>query len=520
MTRLAPLLLAGLVCMTAVAVAPAPASASVTGDACKAAGAESGLAGDACNLARSPGKIVSAGKNLLTGHFGSALKDIFGGGGGAASTASTALALAAVVSWAVGGAKFALDETAKVLTHTTRPNLRSTWFSGTYWQLAGIAALLTLPFLFAAAMQALMRSDLSLLLQAALGYLPLAMLAVSIAAPVTMLLLAATDQLCGLVSVAGAGGGARFLTGAGAVFGVAHFAGQPFVTFLLAAITAGGALIVWLELAVREAAVYVIVLMLPLAFAALVWPARRVWAIRSVELLVALILSKFAIVAVLGLAGAALGEGRSGGLTTALAGTVLVLLAAFAPWALLRLIPMSELAAGAASTLRPELQGALHHGVREDRPARETPPDRQAETARTMGAQAESERLREQEADSVDQQRAINQPLDASPSQPVERPASSHHDQRPASSHHDPRPAPAQPDDRPASGAGDGRPGVPAHVGAKGNGEEETAEPQEILLGPSAFENGRWNGPVFDVLSGEPGEDHNPLPPSDDDGSL
>ena len=56
----------------------------------------------------------------------------------------------------------------------------------------------------------------------------------------------------------------------------------------------------------REAAVYVVVLMLPLAFAALVWPARRIWAVRAVELLVALILSKFAIVAVLSLGGAAI----------------------------------------------------------------------------------------------------------------------------------------------------------------------------------------------------------------------
>ena len=63
----------------------------------------------------------------------------------------------------------------------------------------------------------------------------------------------------------------------------------------------------------REAAVYVIVLMLPLAFAALVWPARRVWAVRAVELLVALILSKFAIVAVLALGGAALGQQRPAG---------------------------------------------------------------------------------------------------------------------------------------------------------------------------------------------------------------
>ena len=115
----------------------------------------------------------------------------------------------------------------------------------------------------------------------------------------------------------------------------------------------------WIELLMREAAVYVIVLMLPLAFAAMVWPARRIWAIRAVELLVALILSKFAIVAVLSLGGAAISAGAAGGsITGVMAGAVLIMLAAFSPWALLRLIPLTELASGAAGTLRAELRSA------------------------------------------------------------------------------------------------------------------------------------------------------------------
>jgi hypothetical protein len=40
-----------------------------------------------------------------------------------------------------------------------------------------------------------------------------------------------------------------------------------------------------------------------------------------------------------------------------LAGIVLVVLAAFAPWALVRLMPLSELASGAAGSLRPEARG-------------------------------------------------------------------------------------------------------------------------------------------------------------------
>ena len=105
-------------------------------------------------------------------------------------------------------------------------------------------------------------------------------------------------------------------------------------------------LVLWLELLMREAAVYVIVLMLPLFFAALVWPARRVWAVRAVELLVAVILSKFAIVAVLSLGGAALGHTLIAGPAAELQGATLILLAAFSPWALIRLLPLHELAAG------------------------------------------------------------------------------------------------------------------------------------------------------------------------------
>jgi hypothetical protein len=84
-----------------------------------------------------------------------------------------------------------------------------------------------------------------------------------------------------------------------------------------------------------------------------------VWAIRAVEVLVALILAKFAIVAVLGLGGAALNHLPAGGVAAGLAGAVLVILGAFAPWVLLRLLPMAELAHGAAGALRPQLSETI-----------------------------------------------------------------------------------------------------------------------------------------------------------------
>ena len=231
--------------------------------------------------------------------------------------------------------------------------------------MAAISALLTLPFLFAAAIQALVRSDLSLLLRSAFGYLPLGMLAVAIAAPVTTLLLAGSDELSHIVAGAAGNGDTAFLDKAADVGGLILLARSPFIAFFVGLLAAGAALILWCELLIRAAAVYVIVLMLPLFFAAMVWPARRVWAVRAVEVLVALILSKFAIVAVLALGGAAIGHAGILDVTQMLAGATLILLAAFSPWALLRMLPLHELAAGAVGGLRSHAQGSLDLGPAE-----------------------------------------------------------------------------------------------------------------------------------------------------------
>ena len=298
-----------------------------------------------------PGALATAGCSLT------------GSSAGIASTATSALTsvtLDAVAASVVGGAGYVLNETAQALGKTTAPQLTSTWFSATYWRVAGIAAVLALPFLFAAAIQALVRSDLSLLVRAALGYLPLAFLAVAVAAPLTMLLLAASDQMSAIVSSTAGDQGVAFLErAAGLLSAIAVNFGSPFVLLLVGLLTVAGGLALWIELLVRDAAVYVIVLMLPVAFAAFVWPARRIWAIRSIELLIALVLSKFVIVAVLSLGGAALDHSAGWQVTDLLAGAALMTLAAFTPWALLRLIPLAEVASAAAASLKPGAGTAL-----------------------------------------------------------------------------------------------------------------------------------------------------------------
>jgi hypothetical protein len=123
------------------------------------------------------------------------------------------------------------------------------------------------------------------------------------------------------------------------------------------------ALVLWLELLVRAAAVYVAVLFLPLALATLVWPSVSHWCRRLVETLAALILSKFVIVATLSLAASAVSSGTAGsgeagsGFASVLAGGALLVLSTFVPFAILRLIPMVE--AGAVG----HLEGARQRGM-------------------------------------------------------------------------------------------------------------------------------------------------------------
>src|SRR5262249_58545778 len=93
--------------------------------------------------------------------------------------------------------------------------------------------------------------------------------------PVTMLLLAASDQLSAVVASATGNASNRFINfSTGSLAGLTVAAG-PFMAIFLGVFVVAGAVVLWIELLMREAAVYVIVLMLPLAFAGMVWPARR-----------------------------------------------------------------------------------------------------------------------------------------------------------------------------------------------------------------------------------------------------
>lgn len=112
----------------------------------------------------------------------------------------------------------------------------------------------------------------------------------------------------------------------------------------------------WVELLIRSAGIYVCVLFFPIVLVARIWPKLERWATRLAEALTALILSKFVIVAVLSVAGAAMAGSRaSEGFNGVLAAGALLVFAAFAPLVLFRLVqfadPQVHSRAGSAGTV-------------------------------------------------------------------------------------------------------------------------------------------------------------------------
>jgi hypothetical protein len=183
--------------------------------------------------------------------------------------------------------------------------------------------------------------------------------------------LAVTDAMSAAVAKGAGLDAGHFMASVTLGLSGASATGQPgapgFLLFLGSLAVVFGAVMVWVELLLRSAAVYVTVLFLPLALASLAWPAISHWCRRLVDTLVALILGKFVIVTVLSLAAGALASsgsgggtgGVEGGFTAVLGGAALLLLSAFSPWALFRLLPFLE--SGAVGHLEGLSQRARHN---------------------------------------------------------------------------------------------------------------------------------------------------------------
>lgn len=260
-------------------------------------------------------------------------------GDGVANAAGSAVidavggAMSNAADWLVG-------HVMDLISRTTTPNFGHRWFREEAQPMATVVAAVLLPILMMASIGPVLRQDGRRLLRVWGVGLPVAVLAGMAASQLAGIALSVTDSLCSVFL----GHQSRALAGSftkGMVGGLAS--GLPiFVEILLAMLTLIGTILVWLELMVRDAAVYVATFFMPLVLVAYIWPATAHMAKRGVEIMVSLILSKFVIVASLSLGLAAI---SGSGADATVAGAGILLLAGFAPFALMRLAPVVEAAA-------------------------------------------------------------------------------------------------------------------------------------------------------------------------------
>ncbi|MGC8513794.1 MAG: hypothetical protein ACP5P1_12295 [Acidimicrobiales bacterium] len=250
-------------------------------------------------------------------------------------------------------AAWIVAEVWNLISTSTTPSVDAGWFQSELVVMEQVVVVVILPILLAASVGPVLRQDGKRLVRVWFVGLPVAVLAGFAASQAVGRGIQVVDLLCRLFLDAGSQKRAKLFIAA--VAG-GQVGGEPlFVQGLLSILTIVGTLLVWLELVVRSAALYVATIFTPLALIGFIWPATLSVARRAVEVLVSLVLSKFVIVVsvVLGMEAFV-----ASNLAAAISGAAILLLAGFAPFALLRLAPVVETSAIA------QLEGMSHRPLR------------------------------------------------------------------------------------------------------------------------------------------------------------
>lgn len=367
------------VAVLALLADPAPPQAKATSLPCIGL-SPAGAVGDAIGIGNPVGDACDAVTDPI---LGAASDTVLGPLRDAASSIGKGI-FDQVTSWVADGAVWLIAEVAAISEKTTSPDLLSRGFLRQYRLMATIAAFMAALMLIFAVFESLGRGDAGMLWRVFFVSAPLAAIATTVAYVVVQLLIATCDGMCVAIShsagadskeffkgaiealaKAGASGGAVAGTavgGPGVGTGVGEANGAAavplFVGFIAAIVAAFAAFFVWIELLMRDAAIYVVALFMPLALAASIWPRWIPALRRTCELLIVVIFSKFVIVAVVSLAASLLAK-NDGAVEQVLAAGAMLLLACFAPFVLFKLVPFAEEAAGAAFSRQSASGGAV-----------------------------------------------------------------------------------------------------------------------------------------------------------------
>jgi hypothetical protein len=248
--------------------------------------------------------------------------------------------LQAFATWVLAGAVWLLTQVITFLKQSTAIDIGTWWFERREEAMADVALFLVLPMVLAATIGAIIRQDPKRLVRIYAVGIPLAGTATIVALALVSEAVAVVDAMC--TAITSGHNVYRPITNIDGDMG--KHTVPVVVAILVAGVVVVAGMMLWLELILRSVIVDITVFFLPLALAAIVWPATAQIAKRFIEVLVAVIGSKFVIVATLTLANAmAFHVGAT--VADAVKACAVLLLAAFAPVALLRLVPLVEVAA-------------------------------------------------------------------------------------------------------------------------------------------------------------------------------
>lgn len=249
-------------------------------------------------------------------------------------------------------ARWAVDGMTRALVATTSVDLHG-WFAAPWSAMLALAAVTSGGILLVGVIHGALTGRSAEMGRRALGgALGVTVLAGPGALAAAGALVDATAAACGMVVHLGLGPGgfgqafSRLPTDVGAL------PGTPLVVGALLAIVAGLlCFVIWVELAVRAGAIYLVVAFLPLGLAGLFWAPAGRWLRRLVETFVAVVASQLVITVVMVLAAADLSRGVTSATTStarldSLVTTVaLLVLGSFSLPMALRLVPHAAEAA-------------------------------------------------------------------------------------------------------------------------------------------------------------------------------
>lgn len=248
------------------------------------------------------------------------------------------------------------SSTLDAMDATTGVDLGASWFRSNL----AVIAVVTLPIVVALfALQVIasvLRREPGGLLRALTG-VGKATVGAAVAVVVTQAALTATDGVCEAIAAAS---GTTVSAAAERAVSLTYLSGPqaaPMLQIVLGLVVLVGCLLLWAVLLFRKAAVLLVVVFAPVAFAGSVFDHTRVWTRRWIEAVVALVACKIVIVVVFVLGAAAFGStpgaepdgsasSMASGLSDVLVGCLLLSIAICAPWVTWRLVHWSGVEAG------------------------------------------------------------------------------------------------------------------------------------------------------------------------------